>query len=210
MMTMAQNAQTQAAMTPERALELLLDGNRRFREGRRAERDLLKQVESTRGGQWPYAIVLSCIDSRVSAELVFDAGIGDLFSIRIAGNFVNEDILGSIEFGCRVAGARLVVVMGHSHCGAIKGACDGVELEHLTGLLAKLQPAVEGVSTPDAEQRSSGNAAFVQEVATRNVELTLAAIRERSAILRELESDGSIQMAGAMYDVETGTVELLD
>ena len=177
----------------------------------RPNRDLMRQVEETSTGQWPLAVVLSCIDSRTSAELTFDQGLGDIFSVRIAGNFLNEDILGSMEFACQVEGAKLVVVLGHSHCGAIKGACDGVELGHLTGLVAKLSSAVEGVADPAAaEECTSANGAFFQDVVTKNVELTVAAIRERSPILRELESAGTIRFVGAMYDVETGAVALLD
>ena len=210
-MTTTQNSQSQAAMTPELALRELTEGNRRFRENKRLDRDLSVQVQATSGGQWPFAAVLGCIDSRASAELVFDAGIGDLFSIRIAGNFVNDDILGSLEFACQVAGSKLVVVLGHTHCGAVKGACDGVELGHLTGMLGKLRPAVDAVPEPsDPAQRTSANPAFVQSVAERNVRSTAAAIRERSDILRRLEEEGAIQIVGAMYDVESGAVEIID
>ena len=206
-----QNPDSQSSMTPARALEMLVEGNQRFRENVRLERDLPQQVADTSMGQWPFAVVLNCIDSRTPAELIFDAGLGDIFSVRIAGNFVNEDILGSIEFGCEVAGARLVLVMGHTHCGAIKGACDDVQLGHLTGLLAKLKPAVEKIAEPsDPARRSSKNPDFVQAVARQNVELTVAALREKSAVLRKLDDSGSIKIAGAMYDVETGTVEFLD
>ena len=205
---MTQNADSQSSMTPEQALELLSEGNARFRASRRSDRDAKHDVKETAGGQWPFAVVLSCIDSRVSSELVFDLGIGDVFSARIAGNFVNEDLLGSIEFGCKVAGSKLVVVMGHTHCGAIKGACDDVQLGNLTSMLGKLKPAVAAVSEPAAaDQRTSGNPAFVQAVAEKNVELTLDTLRERSPVLRELEDEGSIRIVGAMYDVESGAVE---
>jgi len=160
--------------------------------------------------QWPFAVILSCIDSRVSAELVFDQGLGDIFSIRIAGNFVNDDILGSLEFGCKVAGAKLVVVLGHKHCGAIKGVCDGVELGHLTGMLAKLKPAMDAVSTPvESARRNSSNDVFVQAVARKNVDLTVENVLERSDVLRAMLDAKEIEVVGAMYDVETGEVELL-
>jgi carbonic anhydrase len=206
-MTTTQDAEHQAAMTPQRALETLKAGNERFLASEGLERDLRLQVQATRAGQWPFGVVLSCIDSRVPAELVFDCGIGDVFNVRVAGNFVNTDILGSMEFACAVAGARLVVVLGHTHCGAIKGACDDVQLGNLTSLLANLKPAVDQVPEADPERRSSATPSFVQAVADRNVELTVAAIREQSPVLRELEVAGTIQIVGAMYDVETGGVE---
>jgi len=206
-----QDQTSQAATTPERALTILSEGNQRFRAGRQAERNLLQQVEGTAGGQWPFAVVLACVDSRVSPELVFDLGIGDAFSARVAGNFVNDDILGSMEFACALAGAKVVVVLGHTHCGAIKGACDKVELGKLTGLLRTLAPAVDGTPEPtDPKQRSSQNPTFVQAVAERNVELTIEAIRTRSDVLRELEDGGKIRVVGAMYDVETGAVDFRD
>jgi carbonic anhydrase len=199
---------TQTKMTPAEALERLKEGNERFRASQMAKRDLLAQIDATSGGQWPFAVVLSCIDSRVSAELVFDQGIGDIFSARIAGNFQNDDILGSMEFACQVAGAKLVVVLGHSHCGAIKGACDGVELGHLTGMLEKLRPAVEGVTFPaEKAERSSANADFVAAVAERNVRSTVEAIAERSDVLRGLRDAGTIGIVGGMYDISTGAVE---
>lgn len=207
-MTTTQNAHSQASMTPDAALQLLIEGNRRFTEDQREDRNLLQQVSATTGGQWPFAAVLSCIDSRVSAELVFDAGIGDLFSARIAGNVANEDLLGSLEFACKLAGSKLVVVLGHTHCGAVKGACDGAKMGNLTTLLSKLQPAVDAITEPrDAAQRNSANRDFVQAVATRNVELTVQALRDRSDVLREMEQAGEIRIVGAMYDIETGAVE---
>mgnify|MGYP003630263017 CR=1 FL=1 len=197
-------------MTPSQALTLLQEGNARFRNKSMADRDLLEQVQDTRGGQWPFAAVLSCIDSRVSSELIFDQGIGDIFSVRIAGNFANEDILGSLEFSCKAAGAKLIVVLGHKHCGAVKGACDGVELGNLTQMLAKLQPAVNSVSEPsDASQRNSKNGDFVQAVAVSNVRMTIAKILEGSPVLREMQDAGEILVVGGMYDVESGTVEFL-
>ena len=184
-MTTTHNADSQSAMTPDLALQALKDGNRRFLDDAREARDYQDQIKATSGGQWPFAVVLSCIDSRVPAELVFDAGIGDIFSARVAGNFVNTDLLGSMEFACKVAGARLVMVLGHTHCGAVKGACDNVELGNLTAMLAKLRPAVDAVAEPaDAAQRTSGNAAFVRAVTLENVRQTQDAIRAQSAVLK--------------------------
>jgi carbonic anhydrase len=202
------NRESQQSLTPAEALQILREGNERFQANLKANRNLLQQVNETRDGQFPFAAILSCIDSRVSAELVFDQGLGDVFSIRIAGNFVNDDILGSLEFACKVAGSKLIVVLGHSSCGAIKGACDHVELGNLTGLLAKIQPAVEAVAEPaDPARRTSKNADFVQAVANANIDLTVAAIRERSDVLRELLDSGAIALVGGMYDVASGAVE---
>lgn len=200
--------ETQATMTPARALELLREGNERFRNNLKTNRNLLQQVNETRAGQWPFAVILSCIDSRVSAELVFDQGLGDIFSVRIAGNFTNEDILGSMEFGCHVAGAKLIVVLGHTRCGAIKGACDDVKLGNLTKLIEKLKPAVAEVKEPrDPAKRNSANEEFVQAVAIANVKRTVATLLERSPVLSELRAAGKIDVVGAMYDVESGAVE---
>ena len=202
---MTQNADTQQAMTPAQALSELVDGSHRFACGSCTERPLLDQVADTKTGQWPFAAVVSCIDSRASVELILDQGIGDVFSARIAGNFVNEDILGSLEFACKVAGAKLVVVLGHTHCGAIKGACDDVKLGNLTTLLEKITPAVASVEQPaDPSERTSANPEFVQSVAECNVHRTLDQIRERSAVLAEMEGNGEIGLVGGMYDIETG------
>ena len=210
-MTTTQDKNSQAAITPGRALQLLKEGNRRFMAGRGEERELMAQVNATRGGQWPFAIILGCIDSRVPSELIFDEGIGAMFNARVAGNFVNGDILGSMEFACELAGAKLVVVLGHTQCGAIKGACDGVELGNLTGMLARLKPAVEGTSSPvEAAERTSANGLFVRDVTVRNVRMALSDIRERSEVLEALERSGAIRLIGALYDVETGSVEFLD
>jgi carbonic anhydrase len=192
-------------MTPAEALDRLKEGNARFVANRQADRDLLEQVRATGGGQYPFAVVLGCVDSRVSPELVFDQGIGDIFSARIAGNFVNADILGSMEFACKVAGAKLIVVLGHTKCGAIMGAADDVQLGNLTGMLSKLKPAVEAISAPE-EARNSQNASFVQHVTEKNVELTVEAIKQQSPVLNEMLENGEIEIAGAMYDVETGAV----
>lgn len=202
--------ETREMLTPASALQILKDGNERFRANLRANRNLLQQVNETRNGQWPFAAILSCIDSRTSAELIFDQGLGDVFSVRIAGNFLNEDILGSLEFACHVAGAKIVVVLGHSKCGAIAGACDGVELGHLTGLLAKIRPAVVAVPHPvDPIARSSKNPEFVDAVARENVRRHVAAIPERSEVLRKLLDAGKIDVVGGLYDIETGQVEFL-
>lgn len=202
--------ETRELLTPRDALQILKEGNARFTANLKANRNLLQQVNETVDGQWPFATVLSCIDSRTSAELIFDQGLGDIFSIRIAGNFLNDDILGSMEFACHVAGSKLIVVLGHSHCGAIKGACDGVELGHLTGMLAKIQPAVDSIKEPrDAAERCSANAEFVAEVARANVVGAMHAIPERSDVLRELCDDGAIEIVGGMYDITSGAVEFI-
>jgi len=200
----AQTKESQTNISPQNAIELLKEGNERFIKNQKVSRNLLEQVAQTAEGQFPFAVVLSCIDSRVPTEIVFDQGIGDIFNIRIAGNFVNEDILGSMEFACKAAGSKLIVVMGHSSCGAIKGACDHVELGNLTGLLKKLEPAVDAIESDD---RTSGNAEFVQKVADKNVALTIDAIKSGSPVLNEMLNEGSIKLVGAMYSVESGKVE---
>mgnify|MGYP001386428487 CR=1 FL=1 len=200
--------ETQSTMTPAKALRLLQEGNLRFLANLRANRNLSQQVVETRAGQWPFAAVLGCIDSRVPAEIVFDQGIGDIFSARIAGNCVTEEMTGSLEFGCKVAGARLIVVMGHTSCGAIKGACDDVKLGNLTKLLAHLKPAVAAVAEPqDGASRTSKNPEFVQNVAATNVRLMAQKLLDDSAVLREMVEAGAIEIVTAMYDVGSGTVE---
>ncbi len=200
--------ETQATMTPEKAIQFLEEGNQRFQNNLKANRNLLEQVNDTSEGQFPFATILSCIDSRVSAELVFDQGLGDVFSVRIAGNFVNEDILGSMEFGCKLAGTKLVVVLGHTSCGAIKGACDHARLGNLTALINKIEPAVAAVKEPkDESQRNSKNLDFVDRVSAKNVEITMVNIRERSRVLAEMEEKGEIKIIGGMYDISTGAVE---
>ncbi|WP_017733408.1 carbonic anhydrase family protein [Nafulsella turpanensis] len=200
-----QTKQTQSQLTPERAKEILREGNERFVNNLRFNRNLLQQVNETSEGQFPFAVVLSCIDSRTSAELIFDQGLGDIFSTRIAGNIVNEDILGSMEFACKVAGSKLIVVLGHTNCGAVKGACDHVEMGHLSGLLGKIQPSVKAVEYQG--ERSSKNMEFVEMVSRKNVEKMLAEIQQKSPILREMIESGQIGIVGAMYNVETGVVE---
>lgn len=201
----AHTKDTQAKMTPAAALQELKDGNLRFVQKAMLNRDLTEQVKATGSGQFPFATVLHCIDSRVSAELVFDQGIGDVFSIRIAGNFVNEDILGSMEFASKLAGTKLVVVMGHTHCGAIKGACDHAQMGNLTHLINKLEPVVAEVEG-NYEEKGSGNAELVQKVADLNVQRTIENIRKQSPILKEMEDKGEIKIVGAMYDIENGQV----
>jgi carbonic anhydrase len=195
----------QLSLTPIKALEILKKGNERFMNNLKANRNLLEQVNETSEGQHPFAIILSCIDSRTSAELIFDQGLGDVFSVRIAGNIVNEDILGSMEFACKVAGARIIVVLGHSKCGAVKGACDHVELGNLTTLLSKISPAVEAEKSI-VQNRTSANSEFVEKVASINVKLTVNSITERSPILKTLTDSGEIAIVGGMHDITTGKV----
>ena len=203
----AHTRETQATMTPQKALQFLKEGNLRFQNNLKANRNLLEQVNDTSEGQFPFATILSCIDSRVSAELVFDQGLGDIFSVRIAGNFVNEDILGSMEFASKLAGTKLIVVLGHTSCGAVKGACDDAKMGNLTGMLAKIKPAVESVSEPkDEGQRNSKNLDFVDAVAEKNVTLTIDNIRNMSPILKEMEDNNEIDIVGGMYDINTGAV----
>lgn len=196
----------QKSITPAMALDILKKGNERFVSNLKANRNLLQQVNETSEGQFPFAVILSCIDSRTSAELIFDQGLGDIFSVRIAGNIINDDILGSMEFACKVAGSKIIVVLGHTKCGAIKGACDNVEMGNLTTLLKKLKPAVSLEKTV-TENRNSGNSDFVEKVATINVKETMRAIPERSPILKEMITKGELGLAGGMYDVSTGKVE---
>ena len=203
--------QTQAGTTPQMALEFLREGNRRFVNNLKANRDLLQQANLTRDGQWPFATILSCIDSRTSAELIFDQGLGDIFSVRIAGNIVNTDILGSMEFACKVSGSKLIVVLGHTSCGAVKGACDHVEMGNLTELLAKLQPAVYQERTvKDIDKRNSKNKAFVENVAHINVVRSVRSIVDRSYILEKMIEEEQIGVIGAMHDLESGVVEFYD
>jgi carbonic anhydrase len=194
-------------LTPAEIIKQMKAGNERFRSGKPQHRDLMLEAKATAKGQYPAAIVFGCVDSRAPAELILDYGIGDIFSGRVAGNIADEDIMGSMEFACKAAGAKVVLVMGHTACGAIKGAIDDVKLGNLTALLAKIRPAVE--ATQYSGERTAKNYAFVDSVARKNVELTIAKIREQSPVLRELEASGSIKIAGSMYNLETGTVEFL-
>ena len=195
----------QDEITPAMALDLLKDGNKRFVNNLKVNRNLLQQANETSDGQHPFAVILSCIDSRTSAELIFDQGLGDVFSIRIAGNIINEDILGSMEFGCKVAGSKIIVVLGHTKCGAVKGACDHVEMGNLTALLSKIQPAVYDEKTV-TENRNSGNKDFVEKVATINVKRSVHSIMERSPILKEMIEAGEIGVIGGNHDITTGLV----
>lgn len=207
----AHTKETQAAITPQIALQLLKEGNQRFQKKHMADRDLLDQVKDTKSGQFPFATILSCIDSRVSSELIFDQGIGDIFSARVAGNFVNEDILGSMEFACKLAGTKLVLVLGHTACGAVKGACDDAKLGNLTALLSKIKPAVAAVSEPSDESlRNSKNIEFVNEVAVKNVHMTIDNIRKESSVLKEMEDNKEILIIGGMYDINDGSVAFFE
>ncbi len=207
----AQTKESQALITPEGAVALLKEGNARFLENKKADRDLLAQVSQTAGGQYPFATILSCIDSRVSAELIFDQGVGDIFSVRVAGNIVNEDLLGSMEFACKLAGTKVIVVLGHTSCGAVKGACDDAIMGNLTVLLSKIKPAVVAVTEPeDPGKRNSKNLEFVDDVAKVNVNMTIEDIRRKSQVLQEMEQFGEIQIRGAMYDVQSGAVTFMD
>ncbi len=199
----------QMSLTPAKAIDLLKEGNKRFVNNLKVNRNLLQQVNETSGGQYPLAVVLSCIDSRTSAELIFDQGLGDIFSVRIAGNIINEDILGSMEFACKVAGAKALVVLGHSKCGAVKGACDHVELGNLTNLLSKLQPAVYAEKTVTTD-RTSANDEFVEKVATLNVKMAMHQIHDKSTILNDMILKGEIAIIGGMYNVETGVVDFYE
>jgi carbonic anhydrase len=204
---MATTKDQQITMTPESAIKRLKDGNSRFIQSNGVSRDLSNEVKQTSTGQNPYATVLHCIDSRVSAELIFDEGIGDVFSIRIAGNFENEDILGSMEFACKLAGTKVIVVLGHTACGAVKGACDNAKLGNLTALISKLKPAVNAVIEPiDTTERNSSNIDFVNNVAEKNVYMTIENIRRKSPVLKEMEDNGEIKIVGAMYDIKDGSV----
>jgi carbonic anhydrase len=200
-----QTKETQSSLTPDIALAILKEGNQRFINNLKANRNLLQQVNETSAGQFPFATILSCIDSRTSAELIFDQGLGDVFSIRVAGNILNEDILGSMEFATKIAGTKIIVVLGHTKCGAIAGACNHVELGNLTALLNKIQPAIEHETTTK-ENRNGSNAEFVKNVTALNVKLTIDRIRKESPVVVELEKEGKIKIVSAMYEVETGKV----
>ena len=203
------NKDSQAAVNHSDAIDLLKEGNERFLNKASINREFDQQINLTATGQYPFASVVSCIDSRIPTEIIFDQGIGDIFNARIAGNFVNEDILGSLEFACKLAGSKLIVIMGHTSCGAVKGACDHAELGNLTGLLDKIKPAMAAVKTEDGVDRSSKNIEFVNEVAVQNVHLTIAKLKEDSPVLNEMIESGDINVVGAMYDVKTGKVSFI-
>ncbi|HEY0668655.1 MAG TPA: carbonic anhydrase family protein [Sphingobacteriaceae bacterium] len=199
----------QTALTPSKAIELLKDGNKRFVNNLKINRNLLQQVNETSDGQHPFAVILSCIDSRTSAELIFDQGLGDIFSVRIAGNVLNEDILGSMEFACKVAGAKVIAVLGHSKCGAIKGACDGVELGNLSILLEKIQPAIQAETTISVN-RNASNSEYVEKVAALNVVMTMDQILERSPVLKDMIDANEVAIIGGMYNVDSGIVQFYE
>jgi carbonic anhydrase len=199
----------QNAITPAMAIDILKEGNKRFVNNLKANRNLLQQANETSDGQHPFAIILSCIDSRTSAELIFDQGLGDIFSVRIAGNIINEDILGSMEFACKVAGSKVITVLGHTKCGAIKGACDHVEMGNLTALLSKIQPAVYDEKT-EINNRDSSNDAFVEKVTIINVKRVVKSIMERSPILNEMIRNGEIGIVGGLHNISTGEVTFYD
>ena len=198
----------QSSITPSMALELLKEGNRRFVNNLKINRNLLQQANETSDGQHPFAVILSCIDSRTSAELIFDQGLGDVFSSRIAGNIINEDILGSMEFGCKVAGAKIIIVLGHTKCGAVKGACDNVEMGNLTTLVRKIKPAVDAEKTT-ADIRNSSNADFVENVAMINVKKAMSRITAESQILNEMVTENQIEIVGGIHDISTGQVTII-
>ena len=210
----AHTLETQTTVTPEKALNFLKEGNQRFVQNLKINRNLLEQVNDTRAGQWPFAVILSCIDSRTSAELIFDQGLGDIFSVRIAGNFVNKDILGSMEFGCNVAGSKLVVVLGHTKCGALKGGLDaqsieGMGMENLNHLVGHFQGCIDGL-IKEGEERSSSNSDLLERLNVCNIQKTMQDIRHQSTTLNQLEKDGKIKIVGANYCVDSGVVTWLD
>ena len=204
-----QSKHTQNQLSPEMAFSILKEGNERFVKNLKANRNLLQQVNETKEGQFPFATILSCMDSRTSAELLFDQGLGDIFSIRIAGNILNEDILGSMEFATKVVGTKIILVLGHTKCGAIVGACNNVELGNLTKVLDKIKPAIEAENITQSE-RTGANVAFVNNVTENNVHLNIAKIKKESPIIAELESSGAIKIVGGIYNVETGKVSFYE
>jgi len=194
---------TQESLTPKEAHDILVEGNNRFAQNLKAQRNLQDQVFETSKGQYPFAVILSCIDSRVPTELVFDQGIGDIFSVRIAGNIVNEDVLGSMEYACKVAGSKIVVVMGHTKCGAVTAACQNVELGNITSLLSKIKPAVNSIQSKNKEMNDDE----IEEVSIKNVQLSIERIRAESPILLEMEKNNEIEIVGALYHVSNGKVD---
>ena len=196
---------TQAELTPELALDILKEGNKRFVNNIKAHRNLLQQVNETSSGQFPFAAILSCIDSRTSAELIFDQGLGDILSIRIAGNILNEDILGSMELACKIAGSKLIVVLGHTKCGAIEGACNNIVLGNITALQGKIKPAITQ-ETETTTERNGNNKSFLQNVTKNNVLITVQKIKEQSSILNEMEQANQIKIIGGLHDIDTGQV----
>jgi carbonic anhydrase len=204
----AHNKETQRKITPDKAIEMLKEGNKRFVKNKKTEQNLLEQVHETNKAQYPFATILSCMDSRTAVELIFDQGMGDLFSIRVAGNVLNDDVLGSMEYGTKAVGTKIIMVMGHTKCGAVAGACDHVEMGSLTALLKKIEPAMEKATT--SGKRNSKNVEYVNEVGTINVKMVIEEIREKSPIIADLEKKGQIKIIGGMYDVESGKVNFFD
>lgn len=207
--TKTQTKDSQAALSPALALEYLKEGNQRFVNKSPVQRDLHQQITDTSVGQYPFAAIVSCIDSRIPTEVIFDQGVGDIFNARVAGNFVNEDILGSLEFACKLAGSKTILILGHTSCGAVKGACDNAQLGNLTQMLQKIMPAVNDTATGENEERSSKNLKFVNEVAEKNVRLTMKATVDQSPVLAEMVNNGEVSIEGAIYDVKTGIVRFL-
>ena len=202
-------SESQAALDTQDALQLLKEGNQRFLSDAPLNRDFKAQIAKTSTGQYPFASIVSCIDSRIPTEIVFDQGVGDIFNARIAGNFINDDILGSLEFACKLAGSKLIVIMGHTSCGAVKGACDHAELGKLTGMLKKITPALDKVATPEGTDRSSKNLDFVNQVAVQNVHLSMEKLKQDSQVLNEMIEAGTVKLVGAMYDVKSGKVDFI-
>lgn len=201
-----QTNKSQTEITPEDAISLLKKGNNRFLKNKFLNRDYKEQISNSSNGQHPFAIVLSCIDSRVPVEIIFDQGIGDLFSVRVAGNVVSKDVLGSIEYACKYAGVKLIVILGHTSCGAVKGACDGLEDGNLTHLLQKIKPAIDKTKTDESEMRDSSNIHFVNTVANNNLNNSINDIKLHSIILKEMIDSDTVSICSAMYDLETGIV----
>lgn len=206
---LTQTNTSQAALSAQDAKAILQEGNQRFIDKDTLQRDLHAQISDTATGQYPFAAVVSCIDSRIPTEIIFDQGVGDIFNARVAGNFVNVDILGSLEFACKLAGSKLIVIMGHTSCGAVKGACDHAKLGNLTAMLDKINPALGNVSTDDGVDRSSKNLDFVNQVAIENVKLNIEKLKNDSPVLNEMITSGEIEVVGAMYDVKSGAVSFL-
>ncbi len=208
--TLAQTKETQASITPEIALNLLKRGNERFIQNKTLSRDFDRQIAKTANAQYPFSVILSCIDSRIPTEIIFDQGIGDIFNIRIAGNIINKDILASLEFACSIIGVPSIIVLGHTDCGAIKGACDQVQVGNLPYLLDKIVPSIKRINELYPDDQTSKNPSYINEVASLNVKVSCEQILQESSILLEMHLQQQIQIAGAMYDVSTGKVEFLD
>jgi len=205
--TLTKDAQT--SISPVDSLDVLIDGNKRFLDHKGLERNFADQISKTSKGQFPHAAILSCIDSRIPTEIIFDQGIGDIFNARVAGNFINEDILGSLEFACKVAGSKLILVLGHTSCGAVKGACDNVELGNLTSMLAKIKPAIEQTEVHDGEDTSSKNLDYVNRVSHQNVVHAISEIKKHSPVLNDMLTNNEIDIKGGMYDVKSGEVTII-